>query len=134
MNGLEQAEAHVAGRVGLAAAIAEHVAFGPAAVHAGLAALGSRTRRRLADELSGTWEVVEDLDEPSATVTVRPREAIDLAGLRAELIARDGIVTTYVGLERAPGEMTTPTLRVSGHLDTTDEDVDALARALLRRS
>ncbi|MFD0482659.1 aminotransferase class V-fold PLP-dependent enzyme [Kineococcus sp. GCM10028916] len=134
MGGLEQAEAHVAGRVGFATAVAEHVALGPAAVHAGLAALGSRTRRRLADELSGTWEVVEDLDEPSATVTLRPREAIDLAGLRAELIARDGIVTTYVGPERAPGEMTTPTLRVSGHLDTTDEDVDALARALLRRS
>jgi pyridoxal 5-phosphate dependent beta-lyase len=134
LRGLEQSEAHIAGRVGLGVALAEHVAFGPAAVHAGLAALGARTRRRLADELAGTWDVVEDLDEPSATVTLRPREAVDLAGLRAELIAEDGIVTTYLGTERAPREMTTPTLRVSGHLDTTEEDVATLARALLRRS
>ena len=134
VSGLEQAEAHVAGRVGLAAAIAEHVALGPAAVQAGLTAVGARTRRRLADDLSGTWEVVEDVDEPSAIVTLRPLEAIDLAGLRAELIARDGIVTTYLGTERAPGEMSSPALRVSGHLDTTEDDVEALARALLRRS
>jgi len=134
LTGLEQAEANVAGRLGFAAALAQHVAFGPEAVRAGLAAVGAATRRQLADELAGSWEVVEPLDEPSATVTLRPVQALDVAGLRADLIATDQIVTTYAGPERAPLEMRAPTLRVSGHLDTTAEDVDALARALLRRS
>ncbi|PRY09082.1 aminotransferase class V-fold PLP-dependent enzyme [Kineococcus rhizosphaerae] len=133
-GGLEQAEANVAGRVGLAATLAQHVELGPTAVQAGLAAVGAATRRRLADELAGTWEVLEDADEPSATVTLRPVRALDVAGLRADLIAHDGIVTTHLGTERAPLEMAAPALRVSGHLDTTGEDVDALARALLRRS
>jgi pyridoxal 5-phosphate dependent beta-lyase len=131
---LEQAEATVAGRVGFAAALAEHVDLGPAAVHAGLAAVGSAVRRRLADGLAGSWEVLEPLDEPSATVTLRPLQALDVPGLRADLIATDGIVTTALGTERAPLEMTAPALRVSGHLDTTAEDVDALVTALLGRS
>jgi hercynylcysteine S-oxide lyase len=131
---LEQAEAHVAGRVGLAVAVAEHVELGPAAVHAGLAAVGARTRHHLAGALAGAWDVVEDLDEPSAIVTLRPREPLDLPALRARLIAEDGVVTTYLGPERAPGEMTAPALRVSGHLDTTGEDLDTLVRALRRRS
>ena len=134
ITGLEQAEAHVAGRTGLALALEEHVGLGPAGVHAGLAATGARTRHLLSAALRGRWDVLEDLDEPSAIVTLRPREPLDLAALRAQLIAEDGIVTTYLGTERAPGEMTAPALRVSGHLDTTDEDVDVLARALARRS
>ncbi|MEZ0491046.1 aminotransferase class V-fold PLP-dependent enzyme [Kineococcus sp. TBRC 1896] len=131
---LEQAEATVAGRVGFAAALAEHVDLGPAAVHAGLAAVGATTRRRLADGLAGSWEVCEPPGEPSATVTLRPLQALDVAGLRADLVATDGIVTTALGLERAPLEMTSPGLRVSGHLDTTAGDVDALVAALLARS
>ncbi|WP_432560997.1 aminotransferase class V-fold PLP-dependent enzyme [Kineococcus sp. SYSU DK003] len=134
LTALEQSEATIAGRVGLAAALAEHVTFGPAAVHAGLAAVGAMTRHHLAEALHGSWDVVEDLDEPSATVTLRPRHALDLPGLRAELIAADGIVTTCAGTERSPLEMTAPALRVSGHLDTTAEDVEALARALAQRS
>ncbi|WP_432523305.1 aminotransferase class V-fold PLP-dependent enzyme [Kineococcus sp. SYSU DK006] len=134
LTGLEQAEAHVAGRVGLATALAEHVQLGPAAVTGGLAAVGARTRHLLAAALEGRWEVVEDLDEPSAVVTLRPREQLDLAALRAALLAEEGIVTTCCGTERSPGEMRAPSLRVSGHLDTADEDLDALAAALLRRS
>ncbi|GAB3466803.1 PLP-dependent aminotransferase family protein [Kineococcus endophyticus] len=131
---LEQAEATIAGRVGFAAALAEHVDLGPAAVHAGLAAVGAATRCLLADGLAGSWEVCEPLDEPSATVTLRPLQALDVAGLRADLITTDGIVTTAAGVERAPLEMTTPVLRVSGHLDTTAADVEALVTALLGRS
>jgi hercynylcysteine S-oxide lyase len=134
LTGLEQSEATVAGRVGFAAALAQHVAFGPAQVRAGLAAVGSMTRHRLADLLAGRWEVVEPLDEPSATTTLRPLTALDLPALRADLIATERIVTTVAGTERAPLEMTAPTLRVSGHLDTSTEDVEALAAALLRRS
>ncbi|WP_432543112.1 aminotransferase class V-fold PLP-dependent enzyme [Kineococcus sp. SYSU DK002] len=132
--GLEQAEAAIAGRLGFAAALAGHVELGPAAVHAGLAAVGAATRHRLAAGLEGTWDVVEPLDEPSAIVTLRPRRPLDVAALRADLIATDGIVTTCAGVERAPAEMTAPALRVSGHLDTTAGDVDALVDALRRRS
>ncbi|ABS02469.1 aminotransferase class V-fold PLP-dependent enzyme [Kineococcus radiotolerans] len=131
---LEQAEAHVAGRLGLAVAVAEHVELGPGAVRAGLAEVGARTRHRLAAGLEGAWDVVEDLDEPSALVTLRPRRPLDLAALRAALIAEDGVVTTYLGTERSPGEMAAPALRVSGHLDTTDEDLDTLVRALRQRA
>lgn len=128
-TGLEQAEAHVAGRVGLARALAEHVELGPARVHAGLAAVGARTRAALADALPAPWHVVEDLDEPSATVTLRA-DGVDLAAVRARLLQEHRILTTFAGPERSPGEMREPVLRVSGHLDTTGGDVDALARAL----
>nr|WP_276610855.1 aminotransferase class V-fold PLP-dependent enzyme [Kineococcus siccus] len=126
----EPSEASVAARVGFATALAEHVELGPAAVRAGLAARGRRTREQLAT-LPG-WQVVEDPDEPSATVTLRPPAGTDPADVRARLIAEHGIVTTAAGVERAPGEMTGPVLRVSGHLDTTDADVDRLG-AVLRR-
>ncbi|NIZ89440.1 aminotransferase class V-fold PLP-dependent enzyme [Kineosporiaceae bacterium B12] len=127
----EPQEASIAARVGFAAALAQHVDLGPAAVRAGLAARGRRTREQLA-ELPG-WEVVEALDEASATVTLRPPAGVDPAGVRARLIAEDGIVTTAAGVERAPGEMTGPVLRVSPHLDATDADVDRLAAALARQ-
>ncbi|WP_432498176.1 aminotransferase class V-fold PLP-dependent enzyme [Kineococcus gypseus] len=134
---LEQHEAHVAGRLGLAAALAEHRDLGPAAVRAGLAAVGAAVRRRLAEALAGSWEVVEDLDEPSATVTLRPSApgaaaGVDPAAVRARLLEADGVLTTALGTERAPGEMRVPALRVSGHLDTSAQDVEVLVRALRR--
>ncbi|WP_432489605.1 aminotransferase class V-fold PLP-dependent enzyme [Kineococcus sp. SYSU DK018] len=128
---LEQAEAHVAGRVGFAAALAEHRDLGPAAVRAGLARVGAAVRHRLAAALEGSWTVLEDLDEPSATVTLRPAGAgLDLAALRARLLAEHGVLTTFLATERAPGEMPAPALRVSGHLDTSAQDVGALVAAL----
>ncbi len=45
---LESAEANIAGRVGLATAVAEYLAAGPARVQARLAAVGRRTRQVLA--------------------------------------------------------------------------------------
>jgi len=128
----EPGEASVAARVGFAAALAQHEELGPAAVRAGLAARGRRTREQLA-QLPG-WAVVEAVDEPSATVTLRPPPGVDPADVRARLLAEDGIVTTAAGVERAPGEMTGPVLRVSAHLDATDDDVDRLAAALTRLS
>ncbi|NAZ86696.1 aminotransferase class V-fold PLP-dependent enzyme [Kineococcus indalonis] len=130
---LEQPEAHVAGRLGLAAALAEHRDLGPERVRAGLAAVGAGVRHRLADALEGSWEVVEDLDEPSATATLRPVAGeVDLAALRARLLEQDGVLTTFAGVERAPGEMRAPALRVSGHLDTAAQDVQRLVSALRR--
>jgi pyridoxal 5-phosphate dependent beta-lyase len=49
---------------------------------------------------------------------------------RARLLTEHGIVTTAIGIERAPGEMTGPVLRVSPHVDGTLDDLEALAAAL----
>ncbi|WP_432546642.1 aminotransferase class V-fold PLP-dependent enzyme [Kineococcus sp. SYSU DK004] len=125
----DRSEGHVAGRVGLAAALAEHLALGPERVHAGLARVGRAVREGLAG-VPG-WTVVEDAAEPSATVTLRPAgDDVDVAAVRARLLAEHGTVTTAAAAERAPEEMTRDVLRVSGHLDTTTGDVAALAAAL----
>jgi hercynylcysteine S-oxide lyase len=125
---LAHAEVSVAGRVGLSVALGEHVAAGPQAVRTRLAEVGARTRAVL-DGVAG-WRVVEPHAEPTAITTLTAPDGVDPAAVRAWLIAERGIVTTYAGVERAPGEMTAPALRVSPHVDVTDADLDALARAL----
>ncbi|GAB3598561.1 hypothetical protein GCM10027586_00570 [Kineococcus gypseus] len=57
---------------------------------------------------------------------------MDPAAVRARLLEADGVLTTALGTERAPGEMRVPALRVSGHLDTSAQDVEVLVRALRR--
>ena len=128
MRAFESHEGHIAGRVGLVLAVGEHLAAGPDAVRARLAALGRATRERL--DGCGGWSVVEQLGEPSAITTLRPPDGVDVPTTRARLIAEHGIVTTAAGPERAPGEMTGPVLRVSPHLDATLDQLDALADAL----
>ena len=128
MRAFESGEAHVAGRVGLVIAVGEHLAAGPDRVRARLAALGRATRGVLAG--AGDWQVVEPVDEPTATTTLRPPDGVDVVATRARLINDHGIVTTAIGIERAPGEMTGPVLRVSPHLDSTVDDLEALAAAL----
>jgi pyridoxal 5-phosphate dependent beta-lyase len=93
-----------------------------------LAALGTATRELL-DGVGG-WRVVEPLDEPTATTTLRPPEGVDVVETRTRLLTEHGIVTSAIGRERAPGEMTGPVLRVSPHLDATVDDLEALAAAL----
>jgi pyridoxal 5-phosphate dependent beta-lyase len=128
MRAFESWEAHVAGRVGLVIAVGEHLAAGPDRVRARLAALGRATREVLAGV--GGWQVVEPVDEPTATTTLRPPDGVDVVATRAVLLNDHGIVTTAIGPERAPGEMTGPVLRISPHLDTTLDDLEALAAAL----
>jgi pyridoxal 5-phosphate dependent beta-lyase len=127
LRAFESGEAHVAGRVGLVLAVGEHLAAGPDRVRARLAALG-RAARELLDGAAG-WRAVEPVDEPSATTTLAPPDGVDVAATRARLLA-DGIVTTAIGRERAPGELTGPLLRVSPHVDGTLDDLHALAAAL----
>ena len=55
---------------------------------------------------------------------------MDVALACARLLTDHGIVTTAIGPERAPGEMVGPVLRVSPHLDSTLDDLEALATAL----
>jgi pyridoxal 5-phosphate dependent beta-lyase len=125
---LELGEANVAARVGFSLAVAEHVALGPAAVRARLAEVGRISRTVLAD-VHG-WRVVEAVDEPTAITTLAPLDGADPEKVRGWLIAERRIVTTYVGVERAPGELTEPVLRISPHVDTTTDDLVTFAAAL----
>lgn len=119
-------EANVAARVGFAVALGEHLAAPD--IRARLAEVGAQTRTALAD-VPG-WTVVEPVDEPSAITTLTPPDGVDPARVRARLIAECGIVTTYLGVERAPLEMTAPALRVAPHVDVTAEDLETVAAAL----
>ncbi len=128
LRAFESGEAHVAGRVGLVLAVGEHLAAGPVRVRERLASLG-RAARDVLDGAAG-WRVVEPPDEPTATTTLRPPDGVDVVTTRARLLTEQGIVTTAIGPQRAPGEMTGPVLRVSPHLDATADDLEALAAAL----
>ena len=148
MDLLESAEANVAGRVGLATAVAEYLAAGPARVQARLAAVGRRTRQVLAGvpgwsvsgAVSGPSDGSSDgsldgpADAPSAITTVYPEAGQDVTAVRARLLAGHAIVTTMASTQRAPREMTRAGLRVSPHVDCTEADLLALAAALAAES
>jgi pyridoxal 5-phosphate dependent beta-lyase len=125
---LELGEASIAARVGFSVAVGEHVAAGPATVRARLAEVGLASRTVLAD-VPG-WRVVEAVDEPSAITTLAPLDGADPQRARAWLIAERRIVTTAVITQRAPLELTAPVLRISPHLDATEDDLTAFAAAL----
>lgn len=126
---LEFGEANVAARVGFSLALGEHLAYGPAAVRARLAALGGLSRTVLAD-VAG-WAVVEEVEEPSAITTLAPTDGADPQAVRDWLLAERRILTTFVGVQRAPLELPGPLLRISPHLDTTAEDLETFAEALI---
>ena len=125
---LAHAETNVGLHVAYSLALGEHIAAGPDAVQARLCEVGADTRAALSG-VAG-WTVVEAVAEPSAITTVRPPEGTDPAAVRARLIAEHSIVTTYLGVERAPREMTGPALRFSPHVDVTDAELATLADAL----
>jgi pyridoxal 5-phosphate dependent beta-lyase len=75
--------------------------------------------------------VVEAVDEPSAITTLVPTDGADPAKVRGWLIAERRILTTYVGIQRAPLELTTPVLRISPHVDTSHDDLETFAAALV---
>lgn len=126
---LESGDAHVAGRVGLARAVAEHVAAGPEAVRARLAEIGRLTRDVLAD-LPG-WTPAGAEDEPCAITSLRPTADRDVAEVKARLLAEHGVLTTACTPERAPRERTGPLLRVSPHVDATVGGLERLRTALV---
>jgi len=125
---LQSHEANVAGRVGLAVALEEHVGLGPDVVHRRLAAVGRLTREALAGTVG--WDVVGDLTAPVAITALRPNDGRDVMGTRARLLEEHGIVTTAGAPARAPREMTGPLLRISPHLDVTPVDLERLRDAL----
>lgn len=122
-------EANVAARVGFSVALGEHLACGPELIRARLAELGAIARRLLAD-VDG-WAVVEEAEEPSAITTLAPTDGADPQEVREWLLAKRRILTTYGGVQRAPMEMTGPVLRISPHVDTSTEDLETFAEALI---
>jgi hercynylcysteine S-oxide lyase len=122
-------EANVAAWVGLCTAVREFTAAGPARVWDRLATVGRQTRAALAD-LPG-WAVAGPADAGSAITALRPTDGQDVAAVRSALLGEHGIVTTAGAIARAPREMTEPLLRVSPHVDVTQEDLTRLRQALL---
>ena len=109
-------------------ALGEHLEYGPEEVRAHLAELGA-IARTLLSEASG-WALVEEVEEPSAITTLVPVDGADPAAVRDWLLAERRILTTFVSVARAPLELTAPLLRISPHVDTTADDLAALAEAL----
>jgi hercynylcysteine S-oxide lyase len=126
---LEFGEANVAARVGFSLALGEHLACGPQAVRARLAEVGGISRGALAD-VPG-WAVVEEVEEPSAITTLAPVDGADPQAVRSWLLVERRILTTFVGVQRAPLELTAPLLRISPHVDTTADDLEIFAEALI---
>lgn len=126
---LEFGESNVAARVGFSLALGEHLAYGPQTVWARLAEVGSLSREMLAD-VSG-WTVVEEVEEPSAITTLAPNDGADPQVVRSWLLAERRILTTFAGVQRAPLELTGPVLRISPHVDTTVDDLETFAEALI---
>jgi pyridoxal 5-phosphate dependent beta-lyase len=129
MESLEHGEANLAARIGLSVALGEYLAAGPQNMRAGLAELGRLSRNALAD-VDG-WRVVEPVGEPTSITTLVATNGADPQRVRAWLIAERGIVTTYAEVQRAPFEMAEPVLRVSPHVDTTVDELDVFAEALV---
>ncbi len=126
---LEFGEANTAARVGFSVALGEHLAYGPEAVRGRLAELGAASRAALVD-VPG-WQVVEEAEELSAITTLAPVDGADPLAVREWLLVERRILTTYAGVQRAPLEMTAPVLRISPHLDTTVQDLETFAEALI---
>jgi pyridoxal 5-phosphate dependent beta-lyase len=129
---LEFGEANVAARVGFSVALGEHLAYGPELVRARLAELGAISRTALAD--APGWAVVEEVEEPSAITTLAPVDGADPQAVRSWLLVERRILTTFVGVQRAPLELTAPMLRISPHVDTTADDLQTFAQALIAAS
>lgn len=124
---LEAEDGHVAGRVGLCAAVHDYAALGPAGVWQRLDVVGQLTRDTLA-ELPG-WALVPGTGSGAITA-LRPAGGQDVTAVRNRLLAEDRILVTAELPARAPREMTTPLLRVSPHVDCTTDDLLALRAAL----
>lgn len=128
---LESREAHVAGRVGLCAAVSEFLSSGPSAVRERLASVGAMTRSELAS-VPG-WSVVGDVSAPSAITALRPSAGQDVTEVRQFLLDEHKIVTTAALPPRAPRDMTEGYLRISPHVDCSAQDLERLAAALAAR-
>jgi pyridoxal 5-phosphate dependent beta-lyase len=119
---LESHDAHVAGRLGLGAAIREYVEAGPAEVWRRLGEVGKMTREALAD--TPGWQLV-GATAACAITALRPTGGQDVAKTQSRLLDDHGILVTSEQPARAPRDMREPLLRISPHVDCT---IDGLLR------
>jgi pyridoxal 5-phosphate dependent beta-lyase len=122
----ESAEAHVAGRVGLAVAAQEWTPELLPVVHE-----RARSARERLGQVTG-WRVVEPVDEPSGITTLQPTDDADPATTRTVLL-HDGILVSAVPANRA-ADLASPVLRISTPTWVSEDDLDALTSALSRRT
>ena len=125
---LESREANVAGRVGLCVAAREFLATGPKEVIARLGEVGAMTRAVLAD-VPG-WRVVDPPDALGAITALVPTHGQDVAAERARLLGEHAILVSASQVVRAPNDLSEPLLRVSPHVDCTEDSLSKLATAL----
>jgi pyridoxal 5-phosphate dependent beta-lyase len=126
---LESDEAHVAGRVGLGVAVGEHLELGTEVIADRLAEVG-RAVREMATSLVG-WEVVHPHAPAGAITALRPTAGQDVGTTRDRMLHEHDVLTSVCQPWRAPGEaMGGPWLRLSPHVDLTDEDLARTASVL----
>jgi len=77
------------------------------------------------------WAVAGPTEAPSAITALRATNGQDVMAVRARLLGEHGILITASAVTRAPREMTEPLLRISPHVDVTEEDLARLRQALL---
>ncbi len=128
LDGLESHEANIAGRIGLALAVADTLSIGVTALSDRLDEVGRMVRSGLADVRG--WRLVDRVDTPGAISAIAPTTGQDVFVTRSRLLDEFGIVTTASDVARAPLELTEPWLRVSPHVDVTPADIERLAAAL----
>jgi hercynylcysteine S-oxide lyase len=126
MQRLENDDANVAARVGLAAALRELHADQPAAVWQRLAEIGAMTRAVLGSTRG--W----GLGTTAGALTVMyPDRGQNVVATRAALLAQHRILTTASPARRAPRlAPARPALRISPHVDCTEDDLGRLRDAL----
>ena len=127
----ESREAAVAARVGLAQAVDELWEFGVDATHDGLAEVGRRTRAALA--VVPGWSLgrsPEAHPTAGAITTLVPESGQDVNEVRERLIDDRGVLVTASLPWRAPLEPPVNALRVSPHLEVTDDELRGLALGL----
>ncbi len=131
MRLLESEEAHVAGRVGLGVAVQEHLALGTDVVAARLAEVGSLVREAVG--MLGGWDVVQPDAPASSTTALVPVAGQDVVRTRARLLGEHDILTSVCLPWRAPREMADGVgalLRLSPHVDLTEDDLERVCKAL----
>jgi pyridoxal 5-phosphate dependent beta-lyase len=125
---LESDEANIAARLGLCLAVQDYLLAGPAAVQHRLAFVGSLVRDALSTLTA--WRLVPSPTSFGAIVALEPTERQDVTAERRRLLREHQILVTASQPARAPLEMTSPSLRISAHVDLTSVQLDALTRAL----
>lgn len=127
VRSLESDEAHVAGRVGLAVAVREHLALDPGRVAARLAHVGDLSRSVL-EGVTG-WRILRGADRTAIT-SLEPTRGQDVVETRSRLLAEHSILTTAVLQWRAPRDLASPCLRISPQVDADERSLERLAAAL----